>query len=251
MVPVEPLAAATESVTFQSTELGNSVRPELSDERAIKTAAAAPVRSDPGYATVRQEIPVLLAYSEPALDAAESYALANPGPFDGIRTLQTTGEEKGQFIEVILPRIPNGTRAWVIASEVIVKHTDTAIVIDLSDRTAQLFIGSRLLLTAPVAVGKEATPTPRMEAIIDVSWHRYESSITFGPFYGDHLFGLNQHSEVLTTFAGGRPAIAIHGTSKPELIGLSVSNGCVRMKAHDIARFGEHVTLGTVVRIVD
>ena len=145
------------------------------------------------------------------------------------------------------------------------------IVVDLSDRTARIVtsvncsilnlseiplmvcknLNDQVLVEVPVAIGKESTPTPVLEGIVDVLWERSNSSVEFGPVYGDRLFGLNQHSEVLDNFGGKRPAIAIHSTSSPELIGGRVSNGCIRMKPEDIDIFVEHVTLGMNVQIVE
>lgn len=112
-------------------------------------------------------------------------------------------------------------------------------------------LNNKVLAEAPVAIGKDSTPTPLIDAVIDYLWERSTSSVYFSQVYGDRIFGLNQHSEVLDSFGGKRPAIAIHSTSSPELIGGKVSNGCVRMKPEDIEIFLEHVTLGMKVQIVD
>jgi lipoprotein-anchoring transpeptidase ErfK/SrfK len=40
---------------------------------------------------------------------------------------------------------------------------------------------------------------------------------------------------------------AIHGTNRPELIGRSVSHGCIRLKNEDIARLYELAPVGTPV----
>ena len=185
--------------------------------------------------------------------------------------MQTTGEVEGKFLEVILPRLPNGSKAWVLSKDVETFYSDKKIVVDLSDRTARVITAkecsvfglselslsecknsnNKVLAEAPVAIGTDSTPTPLLDAVIDYLWERSTSSVYFSQVYGDRIFGLNQHSEVLEDFNGKRPAIAIHSTSSPELIGGKVSNGCIRMKPEDIEIFLEHVTLGMKVQIVE
>ena len=224
-----------------------------------------------GYAIVKEKIPVLDIYASPDPSSIYSEGLTNPGPFEGFRTLQITGEVKGKYFEVILPRLPNGSKAWVLSKDVDIFYSDKKIVIDLSERIARVItskecsvfglsevplmacknLNNKVLAEAPVAIGKDSTPTPLIDAVIDYLWERSTSSVYFSQVYGDRIFGLNQHSEVLDNFGGKRPAIAIHSTSSPELIGGKVSNGCIRMKPEDIEIFLEHVTLGMKVQIVD
>jgi lipoprotein-anchoring transpeptidase ErfK/SrfK len=49
---------------------------------------------------------------------------------------------------------------------------------------------------------------------------------------------------------GGLPAIAIHGTNQPGLIGEEVSNGCVGIPNELLEPLAETVPLGTPVSIV-
>jgi lipoprotein-anchoring transpeptidase ErfK/SrfK len=46
------------------------------------------------------------------------------------------------------------------------------------------------------------------------------------------------------------PVVAFHGTSKPELIGQAVSNGCIRVPNDAIAKIAATVPVGTPVDIV-
>ncbi|MBM3697897.1 MAG: L,D-transpeptidase [Actinobacteria bacterium] len=50
-------------------------------------------------------------------------------------------------------------------------------------------------------------------------------------------------------YAGGNGRVAIHGTSKPELIGKAVSHGCIRMRNADIQRLTRLVRGGTPVQV--
>ncbi len=179
---------------------------------------------------------------------AVAYRLSNPGPFEtGPRILELTGNTDGTRSEVVVPVKPNGTLGWVDLDAVSVRTSTSKITVSLSEKTATLEVGGDVIHVAAVAVGKDETPTPLLESIVDVLLVNANGT---GP-YGTHIFGTNQHSEVLDTFGGGRPAIAIHGTNKPELLGQAVSNGCVRMHNDDILIFSEHVELGTRVIVVE
>ena len=203
------------------------------------------------FAIVIEDIAQLTIFSARSEESSQLKVLSNPGPFSGPRILETTGQTGNGFIEVVIPILPNKSVGWVLAEDVTVSSTDQLIVVDLSDREATLFVDGVMTLSAPVAIGTDETPTPVLEAIIDVIWDRNTSAENFSAVYGNNLFGLNQHSEVLQSFDGKRPAIAIHGTTQPELIGSQVSNGCIRMQNEDIAAFAEYVTLGTRVLTID
>ena len=264
--------AATSSLALATTtsEIQQQTEPPV-EEIEVNTRIPLTIPVVSGYAIVKEKIPVLDIYASPDSDSIYSEGLTNPGPFEGSRTLQTTGEVEGKFLEVILPRLPNGSKAWVLSKDVETFYSDKKIVVDLSDRTARVITAkecsvfglselsltecknsnNKVLAEAPVAIGTDSTPTPLLDAVIDYLWERSTSSVYFSQVYGDRIFGLNQHSEVLEDFNGKRPAIAIHSTSSPELIGGKVSNGCIRMKPEDIEIFLEHVTLGMKVQIVE
>ena len=264
--------ATTSSLALATTtsEIQQQTEPPV-EEIEVHTRIPLTIPVVSGYAIVKEKIPVLDIYASPDSDSIYSEGLTNPGPFEGSRTLQTTGEVEGKFLEVILPRLPNGSKAWVLSKDVETFYSDKKIVVDLSDRTARVITAkecsvfglselsltecknsnNKVLTEAPVAIGTDSTPTPLLDAVIDYLWERSTSSVYFSQVYGDRIFGLNQHSEVLEDFNGKRPAIAIHSTSSPELIGGKVSNGCIRMKPEDIEIFLEHVTLGMKVQIVE
>jgi L,D-transpeptidase ErfK/SrfK len=49
----------------------------------------------------------------------------------------------------------------------------------------------------------------------------------------------------------GLPSYLIHGTNKPEGVGMRVSRGCIRMYPEDIKSLFERVPSGTPVNIID
>src|SRR5690606_22269819 len=104
--------------------------------------------------------------------------------------------------------------------------------------------GGTAVFEAPVAIGTAETPTP-----VGV----FYVTDPIGPFanatgvYGAYAIGISAFSDVLDEFYGGPPQVAMHGTNKPELIGQSVSNGCIRMANDDVLALADLVDLGTPV----
>jgi hypothetical protein len=167
------------------------------------------------YGVFTGDSATLRTYDLPTEMSLRRGGLPNPDNFGGVRTVQTTGRVNGDFVEVVLPVKPNGTKVWVKASDLTIRKSDVYIVVDVSDRTATLFSSHEIVGVALVAVGAEDTPTPTgIAAMVEVAWTRGESDVYLNQIYGDKVFGLNQHSEVLEAFLGGRPAIALHGTPK-------------------------------------
>ena len=224
--------------------------PTPTPEKTFEEVVAAIQSVNSGYATVNPDVPYLQLFRSPKSEAVLKEGLSNTGPFEGVRTVETTGRFTEDFTEIVVPVKPNGTTAWVLTRDVSLSESDVLIVIDLSDRKAILYEGEKILREAPVAIGDKETPTPVVNAIVDALWVRAESDIYLAPLYGNRLFGLNQHSEVLDEFGGRRPALAIHGTDEVEYIGTEISNGCIRMKPEDIDFFAQYITLGTRVSII-
>ena len=207
-------------------------------------------RTSLGHAAINSDKKITQVFYSPDQSSATTNIISNPGPFEGTRILETTGRETEEFVEVILPVTPNNTSGWLIKEDITIAESENLIIIDLSERKAALYVGADLIAEAPVAIGAPNTPTPALEAIIDAIWERSSSETKLPSLYGQRLFGLNKHSEALSDFDGRRPALAIHGTDEPDLIGSAVSNGCIRMHNDDMAIFAEHVTLGTRVSII-
>ncbi len=66
---------------------------------------------------------------------------------------------------------------------------------------------------------------------------------------GAYAIGLSGYSDTLTSFAGGPPQVAIHGTNQPQLLGTAASHGCVRVANDAIVEIAGLVGLGTPVYI--
>ncbi len=119
------------------------------------------------------------------------------------------------------------------------------ILIDKSDNILMLKNGERILKVYPVATGKETTTTPIGEftikdRLVDPVWFHHGSVVPPGTpknFLGTRWLGFNL------------PKYGIHGTVQPELIGKSVSGGCVRMRNSDVEELYTLIPEGTKVII--
>jgi lipoprotein-anchoring transpeptidase ErfK/SrfK len=58
---------------------------------------------------------------------------------------------------------------------------------------------------------------------------------------------VSAYSETLDVFDNGVPVIALHGTSRPDLLGQAVSNGCIRVPNDVIQQLADTVPQGTPV----
>jgi lipoprotein-anchoring transpeptidase ErfK/SrfK len=117
------------------------------------------------------------------------------------------------------------------------------VVIDLSARKVALYNRGRLVLVTKAAIGASATPTPLGSYYIN---QRFRTDV-HGPF-GWAAIGISAFSEVLTGWVQGGP-VAIHGTNNPSLLGMRVSNGCIRVSNAVIRRMWRLAPTGTPVLI--
>jgi lipoprotein-anchoring transpeptidase ErfK/SrfK len=171
-------------------------------------------------------------------------ALRNPGPYDVPRVFLIE-RVRGDWLEVLLPVRPNGTRGWIRAGDVQVGRNPYSIEVDLGDRMLTLAKRHRVITKATVAVGKTGTPTPTGDFYTTILVRSDDPAGPYGPF----AFGLSAYSDVLTEFAGGPGQIAIHGTNDPSALGQAVSFGCIRMENPMIQRLAGLLPLGTPVHI--
>ena len=150
------------------------------------------------------------------------------------------------WLQVLLPRRPNGSSGWVRREQVRIRPVSEAVEVDLSSRTASLLRNHQRVRTWRVAVGKGATPTPTGTFYVTVKLRPPQISASA---YGAWALGLSGYSEVHQSFGTGDGQIALHGTYNPGALGQPVSNGCVRMDNEMITLLAETLPLGTPVTI--
>lgn len=190
-------------------------------------------------------LPVVAAYLEPDDESLPLQRFASPTQFGSPRVFLIT-DAQADWLQVLLPVRPNGTIGWVRRGDFTVSPVGYRAEVSLSTAAVKVWNGDLLVLDTSVAYGKDETPTPLGRFYLrDII---VKSSDT-GP-YGSHILALSGFSDVIEEFDGGLPAIALHGTNEPELLGGQVSSGCVRLLNADIAALANMLPLGTPVEIV-
>jgi lipoprotein-anchoring transpeptidase ErfK/SrfK len=190
-----------------------------------------------------------------ARDAVEVFA--GPNELEPIRTLEPTtilgtttvlmvveGPSDG-WARVLLPGRPNGAEGWVRTDEMVAFVVEGRVLIDLSDRTLSYVVGDNEVISTPIGVGSETSPTPTGSFFVTDSVALADPMSPWGP----HALGLSARSDTVTEFNGGDGIIGIHGTNNPWSIGRAVSLGCVRVANEIITRLHEVVAIGTPVEI--
>jgi lipoprotein-anchoring transpeptidase ErfK/SrfK len=170
------------------------------------------------------------------------WSLPNP-THEGVPLSFTVIERQGSRLHVRLPIRPNGSTAWIDASQVATFVVPNHLLVDLSDRTVTALHGDEELMKASLAVGSAATPTPTGEFYVDIS------VANPGGSYGAWMLSIAGFSNVLHSFGGGIGQIAFHGWSDTSVIGQAVSNGCLRMPNDVITRLATLAPVGTPVTI--
>jgi lipoprotein-anchoring transpeptidase ErfK/SrfK len=170
------------------------------------------------------------------------WSLPNP-THEGMPLSFTVLDREGARLHVRLPIRPNGSTAWIDARQVVSYVVPNHLIVDLSERTVTAKQGDETLLSAGLAVGAPATPTPEGEFYVDISVAHPGGS------YGAWMLSIAGFSNVLTNFGGGIGQIAFHGWSDESVIGQAVSNGCLRMQNGVIERLAPLAPVGTPVTI--
>jgi lipoprotein-anchoring transpeptidase ErfK/SrfK len=138
------------------------------------------------------------------------------------------------WVEVRVAQRPNGTTAWLPASDVKLGTTPYRIVIDLATTHLMLYENGRMILSAPAGVGAGNDPTPVGEFF--VAFREQAPSAGYGPF----ILVTSAHSPNISDWDGsGDAIIGIHGPlgddSEIGTTGAQISHGCIRLHLQDLA----------------
>jgi lipoprotein-anchoring transpeptidase ErfK/SrfK len=171
-----------------------------------------------------------------------------------VATITTKTEFKSPRILAVAARKPG----WVLVRTSVPKHhvgwlplkagalfsQPRTVVIDLSRRSLTVFHRGRLTDTYKVAIGTQATPTPRGKfAITD------RLTVKPGTPYGCCILALTAHQPKIAQGWGGGDRVAIHATPDTSVIGKRVSHGCVRASNKALHRLMRQMRLGAPVTI--
>ncbi len=120
--------------------------------------------------------------------------------------------------------------------------------------------GERQVTTYPVGIGRIDRETPVGQGRVtdklrDPAWYPTEQAIIDHAVQGRHLPAvvppgpdnpLGRYALVLDI-----PGYLIHGTNRPDGIGMRVSQGCIRLYPENIETLVARVSIGTLVTLVD
>jgi hypothetical protein len=234
--PALSLAAlATTLILWSSPSLAFAQTERLSDERTLSRWAhpndRAPVRRNPtGTSRTIVRLRFLTEDRRPEIYLALR------------RTIDDEGQE---WVEIRVPRRPNGTTGWVRRESLGPFHrVMTRLVINRRTFRASLYKEGRRIWSARVGVGAPGTPTPAGRFYIREKLRSLEGGTIYGPL----AFGTSAYSRLSDWPRGG--VVGIHGTNQPQLIPGRPSHGCVRVRNRAILRLGRLMPLGTPVRIL-
>ncbi len=186
------------------------------------------------------------ALAEPG-SGPETHWFANPTQFGGQRTfLVVDATSSDDHVKVSLPAMPNGQEGWLPRSAVELSTVSHRAEVDLSDTTVTVWDGDEVIVTTKAVIGRRSAPTPLGRFYV----RDLIAQPTPDGDYGPWILALSGFSEVLETFDGGLPALALHGTDEPVEIGNALSSGCVRVPNDVITTLAETVPLGTPVDVV-
>jgi hypothetical protein len=150
----------------------------------------------------------------------------------------------GDWVGVSTPDLANGQLGWIRldARKLDAGWTKRSIVVDLSERRAELRTGEKVSRSFVVTVGMPGAETPT---------GRFAVTDTFrgdlNPAYGCCAVAISARQPHLPSGWLGGNRIAFHGTSGP--LGVAASHGCVRAANPDVNALVNKVPLGTPVFI--
>jgi len=149
-------------------------------------------------------------------------ALANPQA-SGAPLVLLVQEDRGEWLNVLLPVRPNGSTGWVRRSEVRLDTHDFQIVVQLGAHRITVYDGASVLLEEPIAVGTSDAPTPGGLYYTTALVQPADAAGRYDPggAYGPYAYPLSGFSDVLFDFAGGDGRIGIHGTNAPSSLGTT------------------------------
>jgi lipoprotein-anchoring transpeptidase ErfK/SrfK len=171
--------------------------------------------------------------------------LSNPNE-DGAPRVFLVKSQQPDWLEVMVPVRPNGTRGWIRTSDVTLTQHSWRALVEVGANRLTVWNGKDVFLQESVAVGTGGTPTPTGDYYIT---ELLKPDDPGGP-YGPYAFGLSAFSDVLKTFAGGPGVIGLHGTNNSSSIGRAVSHGCIRMTNAGITKLANNMPIGTPISIV-
>jgi len=218
---------------------------------ALPTVAAWPAHSPPAFEVPTSTLLATLLTGLPRYESPNQRGRGTvPARWYGRPVvLPVLGTAPG-WVQVRLPQRPNGSTAWVPASDVRLSSTPYVIVIDLATTHLSLYDHGRCVFSAPAGVGTRDDPTPAGGYFVAFAEGPPEPNPGYGPF----ILVTSAHSPKITDWEGsGDAVIGIHGPLGDDgeigTTGARISHGCIRLHDSALKRLSR-VPAGTPVYIL-
>jgi lipoprotein-anchoring transpeptidase ErfK/SrfK len=200
----------------------------------------------PGSTTVATMVAVAPRYATPGGKQAGVVATSW---YDRTSVLPVIATSPG-WVEVRLPQRPNGSTAWVPASDVTLGTTPYLIVIDLTTLRLSLYDHGQLVFSAPAGVGAPGDPTPAGHFFVAFDEPPPAPGVGYGPF----VLVTSAHSPTIAYWEGsGDAVIGIHGPLGMDAAigttGARISHGCVRLHLSALEKLSQ-IPPGTPIDVI-
>jgi len=154
------------------------------------------------------------------------------------------------WVRVRLAQRPNGSTAWLPASNVALGSTPFRIVINVATTHLSLYSDGRLVFSAPTGVGADDDPTPTGEYFVAFKESSPQPNSGYGPF----IMVTSAHSTNIADWEGsGDAIIGIHGPLGEDAeigsTGARISHGCIRLHDHALEQLSD-IPAGTPIDII-
>src|SRR6185437_9838957 len=136
--------------------------------------------------------------------------------------------DETRLVQVRLAQRPNGSTAWLPASDVTLGRTPYRIVVNNTTAQLALYDRGKLVFSAPAGVGTTDDPTPTGAFFVAFDEQPPQPNPGYGPF----IIVTSAHSQAISDWeSSGDAIIGIHGPlgedSQIGAVGARISHGCV------------------------
>jgi lipoprotein-anchoring transpeptidase ErfK/SrfK len=207
---------------------------------------AVPISREPASTTVATVPRTAPRYASPG----QSVTGTVPASWYGRPSVLPVIATRPGWVQVRLAQRPNGSIAWVPASDVTLGRTPYRIVVNNTTTQLALYDRGRLVFSAPAGVGTTDDPTPTGEYFVAFDEQPPQPDPGYGPF----IMVTSAHSPAISDWENsGDAIIGIHGPlgedSEIGTAGARISHGCIRLHAEALERLTE-VPPGTPIDVV-
>ena len=132
----------------------------------------------------------------------------------------------------------------VSAAPSIGRPVQRRLVVSIADRKLVVIEDEAVVTIYPIAVGSARTPSP-------VGTFTIVNRVTNPTYYkGGRTISPSAANPIGTRWIGlSHKGYGIHGTNRPQSIGLAKSHGCIRLRNEDVEKLFERVRPGDVVEL--